>query len=146
MQKININDWIDKISKPQKNIGGHSICPFAKKAKYKIISTDLDNIIIDFPHGYELVIFVSDTEKQYTPKFLQKICDNLNCKYKKFIFLYNSKSERTYINNIRTDNDKYDMIFCQPKEELNKARDILSKTSYYEFWDKSYLNKILKIK
>jgi hypothetical protein len=38
------------------------------------------------------------------------------------------------------------MIFCQPKEEFNKARDILSKTSYYEFWDKSYLNKILKIK
>ena len=146
MLKINIDNWLDKISKPQKNIGGYSICPFAKKAKYKISSADLNKIIINFPHGYDLIIFVSDTEEKYTPKILQKITDDLNSKYKKFIFLYNSKSEKTYINNVRTDNDKYDMIFCQPKEELNKARDFLSKTSYYEFWGKSYLNKILKTK
>jgi hypothetical protein len=146
MQKINIEDWIVKISKPQKNIGGYSICPFAKKAKYKIIDIDLNKIIVKFPHNLDLIIFISNTEEKHTSKTLQKICNNLNSKYKKFIFLYNSKLEKTYINKVRTDNDKYNMIFCQPKKELSKARDFLSKTSYYEFWDKSYLNKILKTK
>lgn len=143
MQKKNIEVWIKRISKPNKKIGGHSICPFAKKAKYLLIENDLTKIKLSFPEDNDLVIFISNTDQAIPPKNLDKICKDLSIRYKEYIFLYNSKLEKTYINNQRTDNAMYDMIFCQPKEELNKAREVLGKTSYYDFWSKSFLNKIL---
>jgi len=146
MQDKNIEVWIKNISKPNKKIGGHSICPFAKKAKYCLYKTDLTKIKINFPRNNDLVIFISNINQPINPKILDKICKDLSVEYKEYIFLYNSKLEKTYINGQKTNNDIYDMIFCQPKKELNKAREILTKTSYYDFWDKNFLKKILNRK
>jgi hypothetical protein len=37
---MNIDDWIQRIMQPRAELGGMSVCPFAKAAEYEIIETD----------------------------------------------------------------------------------------------------------
>ena len=67
-----------------------------------------------------------------------------NSKYEKWKFFEDCGSYNTYINGIQTNNGKYNLILTQPTEKLQKFRQNLAKTSYYEMWDDDYLKEILE--
>jgi hypothetical protein len=142
---IDIHNWIKKVSTKKKELNNYSVCPFArlfyKSPKLKIIKTTSDNIVVpdDF---FEIIIFV--IVNKITQNQLTLLCNNLNKKYKKLVFLPDHKSRKTFIKNIQTNNGKHNLIMCQPKNKLKEARDILKKTNYYKNWNKKYLKEIMK--
>ena len=139
---IDLHNWIIKISTKKKELGGYSVCPFAKSAKYKIFKVNLNEIIPDlFELDYDVIIFV--LKQKISINQLKNKCKSLNKKYKDYVFLPDHKKYKTLIKDVQTNNGKHNLIICQCKKELNKAREILKKTNYYKNWSKKYLKEIM---
>lgn len=134
-----IKKWIDYVSLPQDLLGGLSICPFAKKAKFRIIRTSTTRLKIP-EDDFEIIIF--KVEDKISEDDLMKFCKEMNKMYKELIFLPDHKNRETFINRIKTSNNKYNFILCQKRDKLEEARELLKKTNYYSYWNKSYLNEI----
>ena len=135
-----INNWIKNISKKQKDLNGYAVCPFAKTATFKIIQTKNNQVILP-EEEYEVILFVLSDDIQVEDQI--KLCKRLCLQHKEYVFLPDFKERKTYIKSVETGNGKYNLILCQSKEKLNKARDILKKTNYYDNWDKNYYNEIM---
>ena len=133
-----IEKWIQQVSQAHSELGGFSICPFAKKAKYKISFCSVNSIQPEEP--YDVIIYVIEEEKL---EEIQKWVEILNQKHPNWLFFEDCASYDTYINGIRTNNGKYNLILGQPREKLRKFRDILKKTDYYSYWSKEYYDEIM---
>jgi hypothetical protein len=136
-----ITNWISRISKPNTELGGMSVCPFAKKTEYEFIESDGSNINPP-PWDFELIIY--KLPDHYTINELYEIAIEYNTMYPKMIFLPDHKDRDTFINSVQTNNGKYNLILCQWRDNLKKARDKLEKTSYYTYWSSEYLEEICK--
>jgi hypothetical protein len=134
-----IAQWIHSLTTPQSSLNGHRVCPFAKKTNYKLIQCDLDQVRPD-SEPFELIIFHVGT---VTPQELAQQCQQLNRCYPDFIFLPDHKDRNTFIKQVQTNNQLYNLILCQPRDKLLNARVALGKTDYYTHWDPDYLNEIL---
>jgi hypothetical protein len=140
MIQQHIKEWIDHLSSKQTMLGGFSVCPFAKNSEYEIIETDGSNIDPP-PWNFELIIYILPDE--YSETELRSIADEYNKLLPELIFLPDHKDRYTEINGVRSNNGKHNLILCQWRDNLNDARDKLSKTNYYSFWDNEYLKEIL---
>ena len=138
MDKVvkDIQDWISRLTKPKKELGRFAACPYAQFAKYFIeqrLISDLAPL-----EGVEVAIFV--LEDSHTLEDLLRACRALNEAYPNYIFL----DDHTFINGIQTNNGKYNLILCQDKEKLLKARENLRETKYYSYWDEKMYHKIVQ--
>jgi len=138
---MNIDDWIQRIMQPRAELGGMSVCPFAKAAEYEIIETDGSNIDPP-PWDFELIIY--KLPDLYTIDELNAIADEYNNIFPDMVFLPDHKDKKTFINGVQTNNGTYNFILCQWRDNLETARSKLKKTNYYNFWEKNYLDEILK--
>jgi hypothetical protein len=135
---MHIKSWIEHVSQPQEKLDNLSVCPFAKKAVYQIINTELDAVGVP-SHEFKLIIYIlpdNVSEQQMTDRCLQ-----LNSQHPEYVFLPDHKSKRTYIRGVLTNNCKYNLVMCQPKQEIEKGRESLLKTKYYSFFDDNYWNQ-----
>jgi hypothetical protein len=135
-----IQDWILSLTKPKRELGRFATCPYAMFAKYQIekrLISDLQPL-----EGVEVAIFVLDDS--HTLDELLERCRQLNEAYPDYIFLDDHKDDHTYINGVQTNNGKYNLILCQNKEKLLKARESLHTTRYYSFWTEEMYNKIVQ--
>lgn len=137
---MNIEDWINRIKQPREELGGMSVCPFAKSTDYKIIETDGSDINPP-PWDFELIIY--KLPDLYTIEELNDIAAEYNNLYAEMVFLPDHKNKQTFINGVQTNNGTYNFILCQWRDNLETARSKLKKTNYYDFWDKDYLHEIL---
>lgn len=136
-----IFNWVKSISEPKKELGGHSICPFAKIAnRFKIVQLQKE-IIPPEDRDFDVIIYT--LPDSITLEDINLLCDNLYKKYPDLIFLPDHKDRDTYINGVKTNNGNYNVILCQPKQKLKDARTALKKTDYYTYWDSEYLKEIL---
>lgn len=135
-----LKKWIDHISTPLEDLGGFSVCPYAKGSEYQVKETNVDEIDPP-PWFFDLIIYVLPDD--LTLDELKLTADQYNKIYPELIFLPDHKDRDTYINGIKTNNGKYNLILCQYRDELEKARNKLSKTKYYQHWAKDYLEEIL---
>lgn len=137
--EVHINEWIEKISKLQPELNGFSICPYAKSANYTIIHCRVEDIIP--VADYDVVFYVVDDYTdlqtiQYWVKFYNQL-------YTQYIFLEDHADYDTYINDIQTNNGKYNLILMQDLQKLRNSREILSNTEYYTHWSDDMLREIL---
>lgn len=139
MVREHIDSWIDKLSLKQESLNYLKICPFAEKSKYKIIFSDGD---IEPPtYDFSLMIYILESSLTFVD--LLNLAKSLKEKYPHFVFLADHKDRDTYLKENKTNNGKYNLILCQPRKKLDKARQLLRKTNYYSFWDPEYLDEIL---
>lgn len=136
-----ITDWIERLAKPREELGGMSVCPFAKNSDYRIIKTDGSDIDPP-PWDFELIIYKLPDE--YSIEELNGISTEYNSIFPEMVFLPDHKDRETFINGVATNNGKYNLILCQWRDNLNKARSKLEHTKYYSYWDQTYLEEILK--
>lgn len=136
-----IFNWVNTISEPRKEIGGNSICPFAKLAKRLTIHQVENKIVPPSDCNFDVIAYCLDDS--ITLNDMNKICSDLNKTYPDLIFLPDHKDRDTFINGIKTNNGEYNVILCQPKQKLKDARSALKKTDYYTYWNKEYLKEIL---
>ena len=136
--RADIENWIKEVSVVRPELGGFAICPFAKKANYEILEIDIDKIYpID---GLDVVIYVVDEDDL---EVINWWADFYNNKYKDWLFFEDCASYDTFINGVKTNNGKHNLILGQPKEKLKKFRDILKKTDYYNYWSDDYYKEIV---
>jgi len=137
-----ITDWIERLAKPREELGGMSVCPFAKNSDYSIVETDGSDINPP-PWDFELIIYKLPDE--YSIEELAELATEYNDIFPEMIFLPDHKDRETFINGVATNNGKYNLILCQWRDNLNKARSKLEHTKYYSFWDQTYLEEITKL-
>ena len=139
-KEIHILNWINEISKVRPELKGFAICPFAKNSKFKIVECSVEDIIpID---GYQVIIYI--IEDYFDLDSVKFWIDFYNKKYKDWKFFEDCGSYNTYIQGIRTNNGKYNLILAQPTKKLREFRENLAKTTYYSMWDDGYLKEILE--
>lgn len=138
--RTDILQWIQNVSEIRPDLGGFAICPFAKQAKYDIIECKSSEIKpID---RYDVLIYV--IENDLTLNQVQEWVEIYNNKYPEWKFFEDCAFYDTYINGIKSNNGKYNLILSQPKVKLRKFREILAKTNYYNYWSNDYLKEILQ--
>lgn len=137
--EVHINEWIEKISKLQPELNGFSICPYAKAAKYTIIRCRVEDIIP--VEDYDVVFYV--VEDYLDLQSIQYWVNFYNELYTQYIFLEDHADYDTYINNIQTNNGKYNLILMQDLQKLRNSREILSNTEYYANWSDDMLREVL---
>ena len=132
--------WIGQLSKVRPELGNFAICPYASKANFAIIDEKLSKIMPN--PNYDVIIYV--VEDNIDKNFLYDAVDDYNRNYPTYKFIADHGKTKTYIQGIQTSNGKYNLVLCQPRKELSEARKNLSKTDYYKYWDKSYLEEVLE--
>lgn len=139
-KKDYILNWIKDISEIRPELGGFAVCPYAKSAAYEIIECCVE--VLCPVEGYDVIIFVVSDDLSLIE--IQNWVEFYNQKYEDWKFFEDCASYDTFINGIKTNNGKYNLILTQPKEKLRKFREKLSKTEYYSHWDDNYLKEILE--
>ena len=139
-KKDYILNWIKEISKIRPELSGFAVCPYARSALYEIIDTDVKNIAP--VEGYDVIIFI--VEDDLNLEQIQNWVEFYNKKYESWKFFEDCATYDTYINGIKTNNGRYNLILAQPNEKLRKFREKLAKTEYYSLWDAEYLKDILE--
>ena len=132
--------WIGQLSKIRPELGNFAICPYASNANFAIIDEKLSQIMPN--PNYDVIIYV--VEDNIDKNFLYDAVDDYNRNYPAYKFIADHGKTKTYIQGIQTSNGKYNLVLCQPRKELSEARKKLSKTDYYKYWDKSYLEEVLE--
>ena len=135
-----ISKWVKRISQPTYKLGGFSVCPYAKGAEYEVVYIDGSNISPP-PWDFELIIYV--LPEDYSSDEVTAIASQYNKIYPDMVFLPDPKDRRTDINGVQTNNGKHNLILCQWRDNLQKAREKLATTSYYTHWSAEYLKEIM---
>lgn len=140
MLNNNIQDWIARISQPTDKLGGLSVCPYAKGSDYKVVNTDGSDI---FPPPWDFELYIYVLPDHYEQQMIIDIAAEYNKLYPDLIFLPDPKDRYTEINGVQTNNGTHNIILCQWRDNLDKARSKLKNTTYYTYWAEEYLNEIL---
>lgn len=135
-----VREWIKNISAKREDLGGFSICPYAFSASVIIEERALSNVTLI--EGADVVIFIVEDDISVA-SMLQKV-DELNMIYRDYIWLDDHKEETTLINGVQSNFGKANLILCQKRDKLLKARADLSKTDYYKYWSDEMYNRIVK--
>ena len=135
-----ITQWIKKIIVVHEKLGNHSMCPFAKNARYHIIQAsalDVDPVLI----RKEVCIFV--VPNNITKSRLNNYCKKISKKYPEYIFLPDHRKANTKMRGMSTGNEKYNLILAQKRKSLTSARQSLEQnTSYYDNLSKKYKKEL----
>jgi hypothetical protein len=135
-----INEWINRITQPRSELGDFSVCPYAKGVEYELLETDGSDINPP-PWDFELIIYMLPAH--YTETEVVAIANEYNKIYPDMVFLPDPKDRYTEINGVQTNNGEHNLILCQWRDSLEKARAKLQKTTYYTHWTEEYLKEIL---
>jgi hypothetical protein len=133
-----IEEWIERVSQVRPELGGFSICPYAKSGKYKIIECSTDKI--DVEEGYDVIIYVIDESDLVK---INEWVSFYNKKFEDWLFFEDCANYDTFIGDVQTNNGLYNLILAQPKEKLMKFREALKKTDYYSYWSEEYYKEIV---
>ena len=132
--------WIKQLSKIRPELGNFAICPYASNANFAIVDEKLSQIMPN--DDFDVIIYV--VEDNISANFLYDAVDDYNHNYPEYRFIADHGKTKTYIQGIQTSNGKYYLVLCQSRKELTEARKKLGKTSYYDYWDESYLHEVLE--
>ena len=132
--------WISNLSKIRPEIGNFALCPYASKANFSIINQKLSHIVPN--PQFDVVIYVVDDD--INAQFLYDAVDDYNRNYPEYKFIADHGKTNTYIKGVQSNNGKYNLVLCQPRQELTDARVKLAKTPYYDYWDEDYLKEVLE--
>jgi len=147
----NLVNWISRLTKTRDELGGFSICPFAKKAmeEHKVffyyIGYQVENQITQYidltPNDFEVICFIN-LEKNLTDDDLLSIISKLQQKLPQYIFLKDHPDNPGFINGVSTGNGEFPLVLAQPRQKLEEARERLKKTKYYDSWSEEYKQEI----
>jgi hypothetical protein len=137
--------WTQHLSKPQDDLGGLSVCPYAARARYKIldrvknpINFEQDQYLLE---TIDVLLYLKEFRMKQSQMYL--LCDQLNDAHKEYVFLADHWETETKIKNVRTNNGLYNLILCQKRSKLENARKFLRSKNYYDYWSKKYLKDVM---
>ena len=145
-----IEDYIKYITLKRKELGGHAICPFAKRFLDKTViieSEDLEKDAIQCIESEErpMLWMVYGCPEKFNKEWLSSFCEinKDKAKAKDLWLIWDHPDQTNKIGDVKTNNKEYGILLIQPLTELNEYSEKLKKTNYYEFWDKEYYDAIV---
>ena len=144
-------DYRKYVSLKRNELGGHPMCPFATPFLDKTEIIESKNFMKDAfeciqNESHPMLYLIYGDPKQFDKKWLEDFCDDHQqfAKTKDLWLIWDHPDQINKINGLKTNNDKYAILFIQGLSELNKYSDSLAKTDYYSFWNKDYYEKIME--
>ena len=142
-----IYNWYKYVSTKKTN-SKHTICPFAKNAKFSIFKGNINFIeekILEWNDKFDVIIIEYD--KYISANKAICIENRLNKLNNNVAVLLEHFEDPGYIGNINTSCGHNKILFLiQNRYMLNEARKTLEKTNYYDNWSKEYKEKIWRNK
>ena len=117
-----IHEWIRQVSKERPELGGFAVCPYASSSNTLIVETTIDDIVPK--SGYDVIVFI--IEDFWRPNQVEKWVNFYNKKYPYYKFFDDVQTRDTFINEVMTNHDKYNLILSQSKKKLSSFRKKLS--------------------
>ena len=146
-----IDDYIKYITLKRDELGGHAICPFAKRFldKTKIIeSEDLAKDALECIDSDEQMMLwmVYGDSSSFTKDWLISFCEKNKdrAKSKDLWLIWDHPDQVNKIGEVQTNNTEYAILLIQPLTELKQYSEKLKKTDYYSFWGKGYYKAIVE--
>lgn len=137
--------WIKHLSSSQDTLGGLAVCPYAARARYKILNRVKKSIDFDKDKSLletmEVLLYIKEFRMKKSAMYA--LCDQLNKSYPTYIFLADHWDMETNIKDVRTNNGLYNLILCQKRSKLENARKFLRSKNYYDYWSKKYLKDVM---
>jgi hypothetical protein len=134
-----VAEWLARISIKHKDLGEHSICPFARMPQ--IVSVE-KLCMEEFAEIDDRLTIYMENDIHSSYDQLEQLCRQLKTLNPNFVFLPDHPHKINSINGHETGNGKFPCIIVQTKRELDSARTSLLKTNYYQHWDEAYLSEI----
>jgi hypothetical protein len=143
--KTHIKLWTQHLSKPQDTLDGLAVCPYAARARYKILDRIRKKIRFEKDQTLleTLDVLLYLKEFRMKKKDMYELCDQLNDAHKEYVFLADHWETETKIKDVRTNNGLYNLILCQKRSKLESARKFLRSKNYYDHWSKKYLKDVM---
>ena len=146
-----IEKWImEFLSKPSKVFDDLPPCPYARKAwldnkvEVKEIIVELEPVIEyyinNWPGHLDVVLLLMDPT-EFSSEYLHNICEMY--KNDKIVILDDHPDIVESVKDVRLNQGEYAILFLQCRDMLEKARDELRKTKYYDNYDKEYLKEVI---
>lgn len=143
--KSHIKLWTQYLSRPQNDLGGLAVCPYAAHAKYKILDRVRKKIKFErdqhLLETVDVLLYLKEFRMKQSQMYL--LCDQLNHTHKDYVFLADHWDTETKIQDVRTNNGLYNLILCQKRTKLENARKFLRSKNYYNYWSKKYLKDVM---
>lgn len=142
-----LKNWIENfLDKPHPAFNDYSPCPFAKKSleESKVIFLFCNEAT--FPKnlsmaGYDVVVYIFEKKIDYETMLV--LVREFNKNNPTLVALEDHPDEEERIESCVLNNGKYCTIFIQSREKLEKFRNNLQKTSYYNNWPADYLDDVI---
>ena len=138
-----VKKWIKRITTPK---DGYQICPYARKAKYKIYTSEDRMSIIQhatfWTDEYDLII-CRPTNWWMTVQDALAIESSCNRIANNTITLLDHPQDPGYIDGEYTGNGKHILFLIQSKKDLQEARKHLKSTTYYDRWTNDYYREVV---
>ena len=134
-----IEQWIQRITDKKSDLGGHSICPFARQPRIVTVDKLTMKSIVGFDDRLSVYI---ESKMSSSYQDIEMVCRQLKSLNPNHVFLPDHPERKNYIKNYETGNGVRPCIIVQTKQELDQARAAMVKTDYYDYWDQSYLDEI----
>ena len=151
-----LDQLVEHVSKPNPEMDGMPMCPFAKvgmeRNEVEFVKHGKNTLIVaegyikNFPPHRKLVLCVTDA-KDFTSEQLDKFCATWQpFAIEQDLYLYPSRPSDSegHIAGLTHGNPGLAMILIQTLSDLNeKAKWLHDKTNYYTFWEQGYYDKIV---
>jgi hypothetical protein len=144
--KDDIENWVmDVLSKPNQAFGNLPPCPYAKKAwiENKVTVKLFESFEYIDQHLSELKEVQIYCFETINKDNLSNIAKEYNKKYPNLLFLEEHPELIEEIGGFTVNQGKWAMLIIQNRIELEKTREKLKQTSYYENWSQELKQRIL---
>lgn len=142
MDKVSkVREWIEYISQKRGELGGYSVCPYAFSASVHIEERALRRVTLNSLPDVDVIIFILEDDISECA-LMQRVAE-LNMSQTEYIVLDDHMDDTTYINGVRTNFGKGNLLLVQKRNKLEKAREQLHKTDYYKHWSPSLYRRIV---
>ena len=145
--------WFDHIQQPRAELGGSSICPFAKAAisakQYNISNSSVDHIHLDVETcdivKYKVCIFILPEYKQYSETCLSALTTELNNQFRLYdkVVLDNDPRKPFIINGVTTSFEHSYLWIVQSLSDLSQKYEMLKKSKYYTYWTQDQIDEVV---
>lgn len=140
MDKVSeVREWIKYVSEKRGELGGFAICPYAFSASVCIEERALSDVTL-IEEDVDVVIFIVE---DCSVAAMMATVDRLNMIHRDYMWLDDHKDEPTFINGVQSNFGKHNLILCQKRDKLLKAREQLQKTDYYSHWHQEMYERII---
>jgi len=146
-----IEDYIKYISLKRKELGGHAICPFAKRFLDKTVIIESKDLQADAIKCLEsqdrpMLWMIYGCPNKFNKGWLESFCEKHKekAKSKDLWLIWDHPDQVNKIGDVETNNKEHGILLIQPLTELNEYSDKLKNTNYYDFWQKDYYKSIVE--